>query len=46
MSKEGMNQDDANLRAALSMGSLGAAIKLDKDELLENEGVGPRCCCH
>jgi len=35
MSKEGMNQDDASLRAALSMGSLGAAIKLDKDELLE-----------
>lgn len=35
MSKEGMNQDDASLRAALSMGSLGAAIKFDKDELLE-----------
>ena len=34
-SKEGINQDDANLRAALSMGSLGAAIKFDKDELLE-----------
>jgi len=35
MSKEGINQDDANLRAALSMGSLGAALKFDKDELLE-----------
>ena len=35
MSKEGINQDDASLRAALSMGSLGAAIKFDKDELLE-----------
>jgi len=34
-SKEGINQDDASLRAALSMGSLGAAIKFDKDELLE-----------
>ncbi|MBI2365872.1 MAG: DNA polymerase III subunit delta' [Deltaproteobacteria bacterium] len=35
MSKEGINQDDASLRAALSMGSLGAAIRFDKDELLE-----------
>jgi len=35
MSKEGISQDDASLRAALSMGSLGAAIKFDKDELLE-----------
>ncbi len=35
MSKEGINQDEASLRAALSMGSLGSAIKFDKDELLE-----------
>ncbi|HXK29385.1 MAG TPA: DNA polymerase III subunit delta' [Candidatus Binatia bacterium] len=35
MSKEGINQDDAHLRAALSMGSLGAARKFDKEEVLE-----------
>jgi DNA polymerase III subunit delta' len=35
VSKEGINQDEASLRAALSMGSLGTAIKFDKDELLE-----------
>ncbi|HJX10099.1 MAG TPA: DNA polymerase III subunit delta' [Candidatus Binatia bacterium] len=34
MSKEGINQDDASLRAALSMGSLGAALRLDKEEFL------------
>ena len=35
MSKEGINEDETSLRAALSMGSLGAAIKFDKNELLE-----------
>lgn len=35
MSKEGINRADARLRAALSMGSLGAALRLDKEEFLE-----------
>ena len=35
MGKEGVEQADARLRAALSMGSLGAAVRLDNAEFLE-----------
>lgn len=33
--KAGIDRDEARLRAALSMGSLGAALRLDKEEFLE-----------
>ena len=35
MSQEGISQEDARLRAALSMGSLGAALRLEEEEFLE-----------
>lgn len=38
-SKAAMNSDDAEFLAALSMGSIGAAMNLDKDELLEKRRI-------
>jgi DNA polymerase III subunit delta' len=38
-SKHGMRADEAKLLAAMSMGSIGAAANLDKDELIENRRI-------
>ena len=38
-SKHGMRAEEAKLLAAMSMGSIGAAANLDKDELMENRRI-------
>lgn len=38
-SRQGMNGTDAEIAAALSMGSIGAALNFDRDELLEKRRI-------
>jgi DNA polymerase-3 subunit delta' len=38
-SQHGMQADEAKLLAAMSMGSIGAAVNLDKDELIEKRRI-------